>query len=94
MERDEEQRPLEYVEKEKHGVMISVPPFAVKGEMHLAKRADFQRALISFPGAFLPITEARIVYTPNPELLWPGKVILVNRDKAQLFWPAPEERRV
>jgi hypothetical protein len=91
--RDEEQRPLEYVEKEKHGVVVSVPPFAVKGGMHLAKGADFQRALISFPGAFMPITEARIVYTPNPKLLWQGSVILVNRDEAQLFWPAPEERR-
>ncbi len=91
--RDDEQRPLEYVEKEKHGVMISVPPFAIKGEMHLAKSADFQRALISFPGTFMPITEARIVYTPNPKLLWQGSVILINRDKAQLFWPTPDERR-
>lgn len=90
---DEDQRPLEYVEKERYSVVISVPPFAVRGEMHLAKSADLQRALISFPGAFMPITEARIVYTPNPELLWQGSVILINRDKAQLFWPAPEQRR-
>jgi len=91
--REEEQRPLEYVEKEKHGIVMSVPPFAVRGEMHVAKSADLQRALMSFPGAFMPVTDARIVYTPNPKLLWQGSVILVNREKAQLFWPAPEERR-
>jgi hypothetical protein len=90
--RDQDQRPLEYVEKEPHAVVISLPPFAIRGEMHLARSADLQRALISFPGDFMPITEARIVYTPNPELLWQGSVILVNRDKAQLYWPAPQER--
>jgi hypothetical protein len=90
---EQDLRPLEYVEKERHSVVISVPPFAVRGEMHLAKSADFQRALVSFPGVFMPITEARIVFTPNPQLLWQGSVILINREKAQLFWPAPEERR-
>jgi hypothetical protein len=89
--RDRDQKPLEYVEKERHAVVISLPPFAVRGGMHLAKGADLQRALISFAGTFMPITVARIVYTPNAELVWQGSVILVNRDKAQLFWPAPEE---
>jgi hypothetical protein len=89
--RDRDQKPLEYVEKERHAVVISLPPFAVKGGMHLAKGADLQRALISFAGSFMPITVARIVYTPNADLVWQGSVILVNRDKAQLFWPAPGE---
>jgi len=31
------------------------------------------------------------VYLPNPKQLWHGGVILINRDKAQLYWPSPEE---
>jgi hypothetical protein len=85
-----DQKPLEYVDKERHAVVISLPPFAVGGGMHVAKGADLYRALITYAGSFMPITAARIVYTPNPELVWQGSVILANRDKAQLFWPAPE----
>lgn len=91
LEGERDQKPLEYVEKERHAVVISLPPFAVGGGMHLAKGADLQRALLTSSGSFMPITAARILYTPNPELVWQGSVILVNRDKAQLFWPAPEE---
>lgn len=87
------QRPLEHVDKEPYGVVVSIPPLAVRGQMHVARSADLQRALISYPGTFMPITEARIVYTPNPVALWQGQVILINRDKAQLYWPAPEDRR-
>jgi hypothetical protein len=87
------QRPLEHVDKEPHGVVVSIPPLAVRGQMHVARSADLQRALISFPGTFVPITEARVVYTPKPVALWQGEVVLINRDKAQLYWPAPEDRR-
>jgi hypothetical protein len=83
-------RPLEYVEKERHEVVVSVPPFAVRGLLHIARSADLQRAVTSFAGTFMPLTEARIVYTPNPKAVWQGGVILVNRDKAQLYWPSPE----
>ena len=83
-------RPLEYVEKEQHEVVVSVPPFAVRGQLHIARSADLQRAVTSFAGTFMPLTEARIVYTPNPKAVWQGDVILVNRDKAQLYWPSPD----
>jgi hypothetical protein len=92
--RDQEQKPLEYVEKERHEVVVSLAGFALRGYMHLAKSADLQRALVSFSGDFMPVTEARIVYTPNPGLLWQGDTILINRDKAELYWPAPKERKV
>ncbi len=88
---ERDQRPLEYVVKERHELVISVPPFAAKGQMHIARSADLQRALVSLTGAFMPLTEARIVYLPDPKQLWHGGVILVNRDKAQLYWPSTEE---
>ena len=85
-------KPLEYVEKEQHEVVVSVPPFALRGQMHLAKTADLQRALITFPGTFVPLTRARIVYTAMAAALWDGEVILFNRDRAQLYWPSPADR--
>lgn len=91
LEGEPDQKPLEYVDKERHAVVISLPPFAIGGGMHVARGADLQRALTTYSGSFMPITVARIVYTANPELVWKGSVILANRDKAQLFWPAPEE---
>lgn len=86
-----EQRPLEYVVKERHELVVSVPPFALRGQMHIARSADLQRALTTLAGAFIPLTEARIVYLPDPKQLWHGGVILINRDKAELYWPSPEE---
>jgi hypothetical protein len=85
-------KPLEYVEKEQHEVVVSVPPFALRGQMHLAKTADLQRALITFSGTFIPLTKARIVYTARAAALWDGEVILFNRDRAQLYWPSPADR--
>ena len=83
-------RPMEYVVKEQHEIVVSLPPFAVRGQLHITKSADLQRAVTSFAGTFMPLTEARIVYIPHPETVWQGSVVLVNRDKAQLYWPSPE----
>ena len=88
-----ERRTMERVDKERHEVVASVPPFAVRGQLHVARTGNVLRAITSFPGTLIPITEARLVYTPNPQVLWRGQVVLINRDKAQLYWPAPEDRR-
>lgn len=89
---ERDQKPLEYVEKTRHGVVVGLSPYAVRGYVHVAKLADLRRALTTFPDTFMPITEARIVYTPNPKMLWQGEVALINRDRAQLYWPAPDAR--
>jgi len=88
--KDPERRPLEHVKKVRHEVVVSLAPFALRGYMHLAKEADLRRTLLTFSDSFLPVTEARVVYTPNPQLMWEGDVVLINRSKAQLYWPAPD----
>ena len=88
---EQDQRPLEYVVKERHELVVSVPPFALRGQMHVARSADLQRSLTSLTGTFMPLTEARIVYLPDAKQVWHGGVILINRDKAQLYWPSPKE---
>jgi hypothetical protein len=86
-------RPLEYVEKSRHEVVVSVTPFVLRGHVHVAMGADVRHALSTFGDPFMPVTEVRIVYTPNPQLLWEGEVVLFNRAKAQLYWPAPTAQR-
>lgn len=88
-----EVRPLEYVEKSRHEVVVSLTPFVLKGCVHVAKAADVRHALTTFSDSFMPVTEVRVVYTPNPALLWEGDVALFNRAKAELYWPAPETQK-
>jgi len=88
--RERAPKPIEYVEKIRHEVVVSLPPFALRGNVHLAKGVDLRRALASLTAAFVPFTEGRIVYEPNPRLQWEGEVILVNWSKAQLYWPSPD----
>jgi len=83
-------KPLEYVEKMRREIVVTLPPFALRGHIHLAKGADLRRVLATSRDAFMPFSEARLVYTVNPRLLWEGEVILVNRSKAQLYWPSPD----
>jgi hypothetical protein len=90
---DREQRPLEYVEKSPHEVVVSLAPFVLRGHVHVARAAAVRRALLTFSDSFMPVTEARLVYTPNPKLHWEGEVVLFNRAKAQLYWPAPTAQK-
>lgn len=80
-------RPFEYIEKAKYEVLVSVPPFAVNGYLHLAKQADVRTALATLKQTFVPLTGARAVYTPQPEIRWSSEVIIINRRRAQIFWP-------
>ncbi|NIN67078.1 MAG: hypothetical protein GTO63_20760 [Anaerolineae bacterium] len=86
-------RPWEYVEKSRHEVFVSVAPFVLRGHVHVAMGADVRHALSTFSDSFMPVTDVRIVYAPNPKLLWEGEVVLFNRAKAQLYWPAPTAQR-
>lgn len=81
-------KPLEYVDKERHEVVVSAPPYGIKGYLHVARSADLHRALGTLPGHFVPLTKARLIYTPHSEFSWEGEVVLVNRARAHLFWPA------
>lgn len=80
-------RPFEYIVKVQYEVLASVPPFAVNGNLHLAKQADVRTALASLKQTFVPLTGSRAVYTPQPEIRWSNEVIIINRRRAQIFWP-------
>lgn len=81
-------RPFEYVEKSRQQVLISLPPFVISGYLHLVKEVDIRSALRSLARTFIPISEARATYTPNPGIKWASKVIIVNRKRTQILWPS------
>ena len=68
-------------------MLISLPPFAITGYLHLAKQADIRTALRHLTKTFIPISETRAAYIPNPSIKWASEVIIVNRKRAQIFWP-------
>lgn len=80
-------RPFEYVEKNRHQVLISLPPFAITGYLHLVKEADIRTALRNLTRTFIPISDARATYIPKLGINWASEVIIVNRKRAQIFWP-------
>jgi hypothetical protein len=78
---------FDFVEKERHQVLISVPPFAISGWIHLLKEVNIWRPLRGLVATFLPITEARAVHTARPDLVWAAETIIVNRKRAHVIWP-------
>jgi hypothetical protein len=80
-------RPFEYIPKDRYEVLVSVPPFAVNGHLHLARQADVRSALSNLNQIFVPLTRARAIYTPQPKVRWSSEVIIINRRRAQIFWP-------
>ena len=77
---------FDFIEKERHQVVISVPPFAISGWLHLLKDANIWKPLSGLVDTFLPITEARAVHTERTDLSWAAETIIVNRKRAHLFW--------
>jgi hypothetical protein len=77
---------FDFVEKERHQVVISLPPFAISGWLHLLKDANIWMPLSDLVETFLPITEARAVHTARSDLSWTAETIIVNRKRAHVFW--------
>jgi hypothetical protein len=77
---------FDFIEKERHQVVISVPPFAISGWLHLLTDANIWMPLRGITEIFLPITEARAVHTARSDLSWAAETIIVNRKRAHVFW--------
>ena len=77
---------FDFIEKERHQVVISLPPFAISGWLHLLKDANIWMPLRDLTAIFLPITEARAVHTGRPDLRWSAETIIVNRKRAHIIW--------
>lgn len=81
--------PLDYLEKVPHGAELVLPPFRVRGMLHLGKLGHLADIPFSQGAPFLPMTKAEAVYMPSPDLVWRSEVIVVNMAKAQAYYDSP-----
>jgi hypothetical protein len=80
-------RPFEYVETTLHQVLISLPPFTITGYLHLPKGANIRDGLRNLRRTFIPISGGQAAYMPDPRVNWTTDVMIINRMRAQIFWP-------
>lgn len=78
---------LEYRAKSRHRVQLSLPPFIVLGDLHLAPQVNLRKALAEGTPFFLPLSGAQIVYMPQPNFTWTRPVAILNRTHASFFRP-------
>jgi hypothetical protein len=81
-------RGFEYVEKEQHQVVVSLPPFKLEGYLHLPKGDDVERSLWALTPSFVPLTNVSVTFTPRPEVSWHREVVILNRRRAQIMLPS------
>jgi hypothetical protein len=78
-------RMFEYVEKERHRAVVSLPPFQFEGDLHLPKSNDVERSLWSLTPAFIPLSDAKITLSDHPDVVWQREIVILNRRKAQIM---------
>ena len=66
------------IQKKPHPVIVLAPPFQITGNTHIAEAADVNLALTRLVRAFLPLTEARVVFEGGEAALCEDEVIVLN----------------
>ena len=79
---------VEYVEKEQHQVVASLPNFQLGGYLHLPQGDDVERSLWVLAPSFVPLTNVAVTFIPQPEVSWHREVVILNRRKAQITLPS------
>jgi hypothetical protein len=68
-----------HVEKVEWDVFVTVPFFELSGKLHVRGKGDLLTMVMDWTGQFIPITEARAVFTIYPEVTFEGEVIVFNK---------------
>lgn len=64
-------------------VFISIPSFELSGRLHVRGTGDLRTALLRWTGQFIPLSEAKAVFTLYPEVSFTGNVIVVNKSQIE-----------
>lgn len=77
---DDTQRHLyKYTHRKPERMYICIPPYEVEGVGYLEKGAELHSILSTEAREFIPLTEALIVHTVNPEVRLRAEVMVVNQ---------------
>jgi hypothetical protein len=74
-----ERRLYKHVDTVEWETFITVPSFELRGNFHVRGTSDLKTMLLGWTGQFIPLTEARAVFTLIPKVAFSGDVIIVNR---------------
>jgi len=87
LEERRQTRMFEYVEKERHRVVVKVPPFRFEGHLYLPQGNDVERSLWNLTPAFIPLSDVRVTLSEHPEIAWRREIVVLNRRRAQIMLP-------
>ncbi len=62
-------------------VMLVLGNYELSGNLHLDQELDLQRVLIERPENYIGVTNASIVYLPNPSLKFAASTVLINKNR-------------
>jgi len=68
-----------YVEKKPYDVLLTLPPYEISGRLYLRGTGDPRTLMIREVGHFVPMTQARAVFTLFPKVKFIGEVAIVNK---------------
>ncbi|MCJ7668537.1 MAG: hypothetical protein MUP04_09730 [Anaerolineae bacterium] len=68
-----------YAHRKPEHIYVCIPPYEVEGVGYLEKGAELHTILSTEAREFIPLAEAIIVHTVNPEVRLRAEVMLVNR---------------
>lgn len=78
-----ESRVFKYVDKKPHDVLLTLQPYEISGKLHLRGTGDLRtppmREFITEVGHFVPLTQARAVFTLFPKVKFSGDVAIINK---------------
>ncbi len=66
-------------------IHLAMPNFLVDGTIHLTEALDIQKVFVVRPEDFIPITDARAIYTLNPKIDLHAGTIVFNKNNVQLL---------
>jgi hypothetical protein len=73
------------VRKVPHRILLSAPPYEIRGEIHLVPDSDPGEVLDVIQDAFIPVTNADVVFLPKADTRFAAKVVVVNRTRVQFM---------
>ncbi len=66
-------------------VMLVLGNYEISGNLHLDQELDLQKVLLERPEFFIGVTNASVLYLPNPTLKFAVSTILINKQRVNFI---------
>ncbi|NIN67081.1 MAG: hypothetical protein GTO63_20775 [Anaerolineae bacterium] len=89
-DRAAERRLYKHVATREWDVFLTVPWFELTGKLHVRGTGELKTVLVAWTRRFMPLTQARAVFTLLPNTSFTGEAIIVNRGLVQIICTDPK----